>query len=954
MILLVLIALTPMLAMILVTYSQKYQEIYKCVEEQCVKETTSFEIYYTRIVSGSRELLISLSQSSDFQTMNSEHLTKLFKRIKSLIPVYANIIALNKDGDIFASAEPFHGKFNSRNIPYFSRVIRDHKFSFGDFWNSRLLNIPIIICSYPVFDEQKNLLAVVASSLNLNYINEEIKNLYIPDKGVMIALDSSGKVISFPSDYDKVMGRKFFSEDDFKQIKNNDALIKKFKGIDDIERLYCFKHIGDNQDKLFIGSGVSLSAEINTLNKQLYRDMIWFWLSFLIAFIAVLFMAKLISNSERRLLQSKYRNDLIIDASIDGFFVVDKEGRFIEVNSTYCKMIGYSKEELLTMKVSDIEALEGPEEIKKHIQSVFENGFDRFETKHRRKDGVILDIEVSVKYNDIDGAFYAGFFNDITERKKVEAEVNKYKRRLEIMVLQRTRELTREKEKLLKAQKIANIGSWEYYSESEKLELSPVASDILELENVSQIDFKTLRTLIYSEDVSFFNSHWAMLLSGNQMDSIFRFKSKSALKYIRIVSSLTSNTEEQVKSAIGYFFDLTKDVENETKSRIFNEKVYEIQKMESLGTLSAGIAHNFNNILTCIIGFANVLKDECKKGSNAREHVNMIIQQGERAVYLAKQMLFYSSPEKTHMLAVDMPLIINDSLSMIQMQFDKAGVSVKKSIDAECKFVFGDPHQIHQLLINMFKNALEAMPNGGHFHIMTRCVSFDLTNLPLPNFEAGKYLELVLEDDGEGMTPEAKRKIFEPYFSTKSVGKGTGLGLFTVYNTMLNHKGGVTVESQPGKGATFKIYFHSLEVKLEDRTIEEVKKDDLPFCYTKSCHARVLIVEDEAIIKMLYKAGLEKLGYKITIASDGEEALIIFKAKPKDFDVVITDQMMPKMLGTELCREVLRIRPEIPVILVTGFSNESEINAKAAGVSCFLRKPCSPQVLSDTIRKNIN
>lgn len=411
------------------------------------------------------------------------------------------------------------------------------------------------------------------------------------------------------------------------------------------------------------------------------------------------------------------------------------------------------------------------------------------------------------------------------------------------------------------------------------------------------------------------------------------------------------NAEEELKKHREHLEELVEERTNELN--IERNKLLKAQEIENIGILSAGVAHNFNNILSVILGYSNLLLEEYDDGGNHRDYIENIIKQIKRASTIADQLISFAKPEEPHMQAVDLVELIKETAQLLQDPFAKDNIEVKLSIDSKCRPILAESEQIRQLLVNVLSNSADAMENnGGVIEIEVKELFLDSKDVPNFKMEAGNYLMLSIKDSGHGMTKNVMEKIFNPFFTTKEVGKGTGLGLYTVHNTIRDHKGGVSIESEPGKGATFKFYFPVLEVPLIGKeTSDEIPKKEEPTSIEG--RARILVAEDEEMLRVVYELTLAKLGHRVTLACDGLEALELFKANPDDFDIIITDQAMPKMRGTQLCMEALKIRPEIPVMLVTGYSNESESMAKACGVKYFMRKPIATEELSKVIEESL-
>jgi signal transduction histidine kinase/ActR/RegA family two-component response regulator len=387
-----------------------------------------------------------------------------------------------------------------------------------------------------------------------------------------------------------------------------------------------------------------------------------------------------------------------------------------------------------------------------------------------------------------------------------------------------------------------------------------------------------------------------------------------------------------------------------TEQKRLEDKLAQAHKMEAIGTLAGGIAHDFNNILSAIIGFTELAKVELEDGCRASANLAKVLQASHRAAGLVRQILTFSRKGAHNRRALQPYLIVKDSLNLLRASLPTT-IEIVENINSESGTVWADPTQIHQIIINLCTNALHAMEEE------TGTLKVTLARRELnaedvsghPGVLPGPFIELSVSDTGCGMDQQIQRRIFEPYFTTKETGKGTGLGLSVVLGIVQDYEGMITVESELGKGTTFHVYFPAIieDVKMSVEA-EEVKS--LP-----TGTERILIVDDEIIIVALHEAVLSSLGYTVTAKTSSEEALAAFKADPQGFDLLLTDQAMPALSGAKLAEKVLSIRPDLPIILCTGYSSTiSEEKAMEIGINKYLRKPVSSKNLARIVRSVLN
>jgi PAS domain S-box-containing protein len=367
------------------------------------------------------------------------------------------------------------------------------------------------------------------------------------------------------------------------------------------------------------------------------------------------------------------------------------------------------------------------------------------------------------------------------------------------------------------------------------------------------------------------------------------------------------------------------------------------QKMEALGTLTGGIAHDFNNILGAMIGFAELAKDRALKGGQQEHHLQRILEAGLRGRELVKQMLTFSRKTEQKVELLQLSGIIEEAMKLLEASIPST-VSIGVKINSESGLVLADPTQMQQVLMNLCTNAAHAMrEKGGTLSVELSDFSVSPSDRNAQGIAPGPYIRLVVRDTGPGIAPEIIGKIFDPFFTTKKPGEGTGLGLSVVHGIVEQHHGYITVESELGKGSTFAVCFPKVG---EEAPTETAREDVIP----TGCE-RVLFVDDEEALAEMGEDILASLGYDVTSRRSSVEALSLVRNDPIRFDLVITDQTMPEMTGTELTKEILAIRADMPIILCTGFSYVVDADsARAAGIKAFAMKPLTKREIARTIR----
>ena len=391
-------------------------------------------------------------------------------------------------------------------------------------------------------------------------------------------------------------------------------------------------------------------------------------------------------------------------------------------------------------------------------------------------------------------------------------------------------------------------------------------------------------------------------------------------------------------------------MEDISERKKLENQLIQAQKMEAIGTLAGGIAHDFNNILSAIIGYTELASLELLPDSKALLNLQSALKASQRAKELTKQILTFSRYSDQSKKPVPIAPLIKETVKLLRASLPST-IDIRQCIENYQGIVNANPTQIHQILMNLCTNAAHAMRSkGGILEISLNTLRVNEQNhAQFPELTPGAYVQLSVKDDGEGMPPEILGKIFDPYFTTKKVGEGTGLGLAVVHGLVKNHGGAISVKSELGQGSVFNIF---LPLLSEAEEIPDFAPPEFPPLGEKE---RILLVDDEQMLAEVGKKMLEQLGYEVTIRTSSIEALELFRNQPHRFHLVITDMTMPNMTGDKLAQELINIRPDIPIILCTGYSETiSEARAKFLGIREFIMKPFGINELGRAVRRIFN
>lgn len=411
--------------------------------------------------------------------------------------------------------------------------------------------------------------------------------------------------------------------------------------------------------------------------------------------------------------------------------------------------------------------------------------------------------------------------------------------------------------------------------------------------------------------------------------------------------SFLRNEDGEAVGILGVGRDITDQIKTEEEKKLLQVRLNQSQKMEAVGTLAGGIAHDFNNILGGIFGYAQLAQLETQDNPKVQKYIDQLCAASNRAKGLVKQILAFSRQSKSEKIPTDIRVVIKEALKLLRASIPTT-IDIQLYEKSDAATVAADPNQIHQLVMNLCTNAYHAMNSkDGSIILALADAKIEPGDVAYQDIAPGNYLEFTVADSGRGMDEDIMARIFEPYFTTKGVGEGTGMGLAVVHGIVKDHGGGIKVKSELGVGTTFTIWLPLLEGSSTDAS-----ETSLP---TETGNETILFVDDEEILVDVGKEMLEGLGYVVVTRTSSFDALEAIKLNPAKYDLVITDMTMPKMTGDNLAREIKKIRKEIPIILCTGFS-EKIIPARGADTDIhnILMKPISLRDLAKTVRDTLD
>jgi PAS domain S-box-containing protein len=635
---------------------------------------------------------------------------------------------------------------------------------------------------------------------------------------------------------------------------------------------------------------------------------------------------------EESLTESERRYRLLADNVTDNIWTLQISNmRMIYSSPSVERLLGYTPAEIQDMELSDYIAPESLKRIsttiseeleKENLSGVEPDRSITLEIEQIKKNGSRIWTEITARFlRDSNGIpdRILGIARDITERKKSEKDLAEERNKLEIVT------------------KNVGVGLAVISKDYRTVWANRVLIDIFgDVENKHCYSTYNLQ-----KDVC----------SGCGVREVFT-KSKELVTHEQKGKDANGNIiwsqiiATPIKDEDGNITSALEVVVPITERKQMEEQLRHAQKMESVGTLTGGIAPDFNNILGIILGNTEIALDDVPEWNPAYHNLEQIKNAGLRASGIIKQLLSFSRKTEQELKPVEISSIIEDALKLLRPTIP-ATIEIRKKIPVKDKItILADPVQINQVMMNLCINAAHAMEEtGGILEISVEKVLFRNEIVSgHPDLNKGDYIKLTVRDTGPGIAPELIDNIFDPYFTTKEVGKGSGIGLAVVHGIVKNHKGAITVDSQLGNGASFNILLpvHMGELEIEENNFEKIPHGN----------ETILFVDDEEPIVDMATKMLERLGYTVENRTTPWAAIELFQSKPDHFDLVITDMTMPQMTGAQLSKKLVDIRADIPVIICTGYSPLiDEEKVKNLEVAAYIMKPISRQEMANTIRK---
>lgn len=628
----------------------------------------------------------------------------------------------------------------------------------------------------------------------------------------------------------------------------------------------------------------------------------------------------------RRLVEQQALMHCLIDSIPDPIYMKDSRGLYLGCNAAYARFVGTEQDKIYSSAANDVLPPGQAQESHMEDLRVLANG-EAIETEgwvNSAEGHDVYHSTVKIPYleSSAGSTGMIGLSRDLTKRIEMEQEM----RRLAVAVEQSTEAIM-----------ITGIdGTILYVNAAFELTSGYTPEEVIGQHPDLLKSGK--------HDDAFYEQLWNTISSGKTWEGELTNKKKDGSLYVEeAVIYPIRNDDNKVLNYVSISRDITQEREIEKHLR-------QQQKMNAIGELAGGVSHDFNNILTAILGYVALCMNQVEEDSKMYGYLKEIVKAGDRATKLVRQILTFSRQEEQEFHPLELQPIIEDSVSMVQTTL-KGNVTVEQDIDPGCGQINGDTTQLQQVMVNLCTNAGHAL---GKDEPGTLSVSLKQVELlghkaddQTVDLDPGFYACITVKDTGTGMPPEVMERIFEPYFTTKKKGEGTGFGLSIVHGIVRKHRGTITVDSEEGAGTTFTLYFPLLlETKEQEQQAINLS---MPEGY-----GQILFVDDDEAVLSMGREILESFGYSVVTATNGKRGFETFMQNPNGFDALVTDYNMPETNGHELIKQVLSVRKDLPAILCSGYMEKVEgEDLKNLGHAAYMAKPIDWRELSRVIQKEI-
>ena len=939
-----------------------------------------------RSLATTRQLLLVLAEVPAVRDFDPETCDALLAPILRTDQILANLAVLTPDGDTVCSGLPMSAPVNAADRLWFQRTLAAHGFAVGDFQIGRITGKPGLNAGYPVHARDGTVQGVVMAAIDLTWLGELLADSELPAGSVLTVVDGAGTILVREPDLEPWVGASFPDASIVRTVIEQQAGTIETTGIDGIQRLYGFTALGPtdslgsgaasvpdaDRGAVFAFVGVPSAIAYADADEALVRTLGVLLVIGLVALLAAwvgserlllrpigalmatttrlrtgdlsarsglhhgpselgrlgaAFEGMAVSlkqthdlreTAEATLRASEQRYRSLVEQAADAILVLTIDSSVVEANAAACLMLGYGPEEMVGLTIEDLAAPAGLAAEPFPTDQLLAGRIVVIKRHLKRKDGVLLSVESRSRLLP-DGRHVLSIVRDVTEQERAEAE------RVRLVTA-----LEQSADAVLMTDASGTIS----YLNPAMERLSGYARDELQGQNPRLL--KSGR-----HDASFYREMWAALVAGEVWTATITDRRKDGSLFE--ADSVISPVRDADGVLVGYL-QLIRDV---TDRRALEAILRQAQKMESVGHLAGGIAHDFNNLLGAIIGYAELVLDDMDEDDPSREDVAAIGEAGHRAASLTGQLLAFSRRQVLEPTVLDPSALVTGIVPLLQHLLGE-DVTILTELAPEPLSVRADPGQLEQVLVNLVVNARDAMPEGGTLTLATAEFTPELALLEAhPEMTPGRYVRLTARDTGSGMDAATLGRIFEPFFTTKEPGRGTGLGLASVYGIVKQSDGYIYATSEPGAGTTLSIYlpWHDEPAEATIPPPASAATETAP-----GGTETVLLVEDELALRELARRVLEQRGYRVLLAADATEALGLAETFAGPIDLLVSDVVLPDLSGPQLAERLTAAHPGLCVLFVSGYA-EPDDDRTEPGDHPFLAKPYTHDALARAVHE---
>jgi PAS domain S-box-containing protein len=796
-------------------------------------------------------------------------------------------------------------------------------------------SIPLV---RPIYDKQGGFLGVVAFSVTQESIANFGNRLQFSGDTAISVIYNNGAIVSRSRDLDKVQGTRIQPELLAPMLKGTEGVFSNRSTHDGVERIIAYRHVHSPGTPLIVYVEASPGNVLNDTSMQ--RSVLTWGAGFISLLIMVLIVIYLkgrkvaiqLIDSLRRSKEQEY--ETLTQASLDGFFIADNAGRFLDANDTLCKMLGYDRDKLLCLSMSDIEAAESPEQVAAHMHAIMATGRERFLTRLRDMGDKTIDVEINVQHlKQRDGRFFA-FVRDITERKKADRTMLE-----QLHFLQQLLDAIPIPIFYKDRQGVYRGCNKAYETFAHKTKEEIIGKTVFEVapRDLADIYHEADELLFTQPGVQVYETSF-LRSDGNRRNIIFN-------------KATFVDEDGHVIGLVGVITDITERRLSEEERRDLQERLNRSEKMEALGQLAGGVAHDLNNVLGVSTIYSELLQEKIPEGDSMRSYVDSILSSNQKAAAIIEDLLTLARRSVTVSETMNLNTVVGDFLKSPEFEkirASRSNVTFRKECDDLLMNIKGSRVHVEKTLMNLVSNAAESISGKGEVTIRTQSRYIDKPVRGYDEVKEGDYAVLTISDTGMGIPAENIDKIFEPFYTKKKMGRsGTGLGLAIVWGTVKDHNGYIDVQTEVGGGSVFTLYF--------PMTVEEViaQQQKVQIEQYMGRGESVLVVDDIAEQREIASNLLARLGYRVHKVSSGEEAMEYLKTHQAD--IMVLDMIMdPGFDGLETYRRILEINPKQKAIIVSGFSETERVNeAQKLGAGAYVKKPYMIEKIGVAVRDEL-